>query len=82
MTELCDKLDIAEERLAATTEYLQTVEASVNDRFPLGTLADWQEAHTEWNSKVVDISEHKGLDSPFEPPADISELVGTAPDVV
>ncbi|TBU45985.1 hypothetical protein BD309DRAFT_989187 [Dichomitus squalens] len=72
-TELYDKLEIAEERLATTTEYLQTVEASVNDRFPLGTLAEWQDAHAQWNRDVVDITKHKVLESPFEPPTDISE---------
>lgn len=71
--ELSQKLKIAEERLAACTEYLETVEASVQARFPKRTLDQWRDAHATWTRDVVNVVNHKHLDNPFEPPAHASK---------
>ncbi|KAI1785825.1 hypothetical protein LXA43DRAFT_894803, partial [Ganoderma leucocontextum] len=72
-SELCRKLEVAEERLAAATEYLHALDASVNDRFPKGTLTEWREAHDAWSRDVIHVANHKRLGNPFEPPVDASE---------
>ncbi|PIL32951.1 hypothetical protein GSI_05069 [Ganoderma sinense ZZ0214-1] len=68
--ELSRKLQIASERLKAAKEYLETVEASVEDRFSKHTLIKWRKAHVSWTRDVVDVAKHKSLENPFEPPVD------------
>ena len=58
--------ETAESRLAAATEYMSTIEASIKKHHAVDIDA-WRKEEREWQSKVVDIKNHKGLGNPYEP---------------
>ncbi|KAI0654518.1 hypothetical protein C8Q70DRAFT_1047971 [Cubamyces menziesii] len=59
-------LETAEKRLKAATDYITEIEVSINTHHPT-ELDDWRQEEREWQSKVVDITQHKGLANPYEP---------------
>lgn len=68
------KHERGETQLEAVTEYLLTVEESISSRREGGEqlLHDWRIHEAAWKKKVLDISNHRGLESdyPYEPPGD------------
>ena len=68
--ELVTKHTDAEKFLGDAKGYLEKVESSIPDLI----LKQWIAEEAEWLSKVVDISNHKGLDNPFTSPKDDGTL--------
>ncbi|KAI0686970.1 hypothetical protein C8Q76DRAFT_635860 [Earliella scabrosa] len=64
--ELVTKHTDAERFLGDAKRYLEKVESGIPDEI----LKQWIAEEAEWLTKVVDISNHKGLDNPFTSPKD------------
>lgn len=64
MYELVDKHNTAEALFEEAQDYLSELEESIAPE----KVARWRQEEAEWQRKVVDVRQHKGLDNPFEPP--------------
>ncbi|EIW51995.1 uncharacterized protein TRAVEDRAFT_136413 [Trametes versicolor FP-101664 SS1] len=62
--ELVDKHNTAEELFEEAQAYLSELEQSIAPE----KVDRWRQEEAEWQRKVVDVRQHKGLDNPFEPP--------------
>lgn len=62
--ELVEKHNTAEELFEEAQTYLSELEQSIAPE----KVDRWRQEEAEWQRKVVDVRQHKGLDNPFEPP--------------
>ena len=76
MTELCQHLEDAEEGMALAHDYMSSLEDSINQQFGPELVNEWRAEHDEWERRVVDHTEHKDMDNPFELPDEASTCFG------
>ncbi|KAJ2966643.1 hypothetical protein NUW54_g13747 [Trametes sanguinea] len=62
--------ELAESRWTAANEYMSDLEKSFESNLDVDLQA-WRREELEWQAKVVDVTKHKGLDNPYEPPQEV-----------
>ena len=67
MDHLVEKHSHTVTRLADAEAYLKSIEESINDK---DLIVMWQKEQDEWEAKVIDVSNHKGMTNPFKVPTD------------
>lgn len=73
--ELVDKHNTAEELYEEAQTYLLELEQSIAPE----KVERWRQEEAEWQRKVVDVRQHKGLDNPFEPPEETGTMSESNP---
>lgn len=63
---LANKVPQNEAHLAELTEYLKTLEKAIVQECGQDTLDEWKATEAEWKRKVVDVTQHADLVSPYE----------------
>ncbi len=71
------KLPKAEEHLDELSEYLKTLQTSIIAECGEETLAEWRATEAEWKARVVDITQHADLVSPYEMPKEVGQYTLT-----
>ncbi|KAJ2959852.1 hypothetical protein NUW54_g14461 [Trametes sanguinea] len=69
--DLVKYLEVAEARLTSANEYITDVEKSLESN-PDVDLDAWRREEREWQAKVLDITKHKNLENPYEPPREVA----------
>ena len=59
--------------MALAHDYMSSLEDSINQQFGPDLVNQWRVEHDEWERRVVDHTEHKDMDNPFELPDEASK---------